>query len=106
MSLSSSFGAVSMRSRDAYSLTGARFLEKSLSRFGRDAPILTEKLRESVISGLNLARNSDSSPHARHFMYGLIETRSIAVPILDSLGMDVVEYARKLRTDPGMEYSA
>lgn len=88
-----------MDNEENVALTGQRFLNKALSQLGDKAPLLTEKLQGSLIRGLDLARQLDSIPGPSHLMHGLIATKSVVISILDSLGMDVAAYARRLRAD-------
>jgi len=74
----------------------ARYLTHVLNAFP-NPPIITEKLRQSLILGLEVARQEDIYAFDDSLMLGLIAARSVVIPVLDSADVDITAYARRLR---------
>jgi hypothetical protein len=76
------------------------YLRRLILCSGSQPLYLTEKLKDSLLRGLALARDMNAHVYSNRLMYGLIAARSIAIPILDSASVNVSQFAARLRKDP------
>ena len=79
--------------------TPAQYLNRLLGLFPK-RPRLTAKLQESLLAGLAFSRRINNRGGASYdLMQGLISARSVAVPVLDSAGVNITKFSRQLRAD-------
>src|SRR5260370_21266433 len=77
----------------------AQFVDWLLGEFPKPTR-LTPKLQESLLAGLAFARRINNGGGSSYdLMQGLISARTVAIPVLDSVGVNLQDYSQQLRAD-------
>src|SRR6266498_4744017 len=77
-----------------------QYIRRLMTPFSRRGFYLTEKARDCLLRSVAAARSLNIYPYDDTLMRGFIEARSVAIPILDSAGVDFRKLLRDLKTDP------
>jgi len=77
-----------------------QYMRKVMSPFSRAQFQLTAKAQECMLRSIAAARSQNISPYDDSLMRGFIEAKSVAIPILDSAGINFRRFLDDLKTDP------